>query len=194
MRILHVIDSLGVGGAETMLAVLANAFAEEGHAVQVCATRTGGATESLISKGIPVHILGRTSRYDFRGLLRFRRLVSQGAFEIIHAHGWSTGAFVTAARLLFGMRFGFVMHDHQGKSEAGSVVHDLLRRSTVQALSCYVGASEAALARARKAGVPADRSFCILNALPVAPIDGFEKADIDGEFHKTSDEATTGLC
>lgn len=39
MRILHVIDSLALGGAERMLVDIANASVSDGHTVSVCVTR-----------------------------------------------------------------------------------------------------------------------------------------------------------
>jgi len=194
MRILHVIDSLGIGGAETMLAVLANAFAEEGHAVQVCATRTGGATERLISKGIPVHILGRRSRYDFRGLLRFRRLVDTGDFEIIHAHGRSTGAFVSGVKLLLGIRPVIVVHDHYGGIHIDRQVPESFRVLTRRMSSCYVGVSEELLAWGRRAGVASDRAFCILNALPMREWMAHRKTEHAAPLACDGENPCTGVC
>ena len=40
MNILHIIDSLAVGGAERVLVELANQAARDGHRVAVCVTRS----------------------------------------------------------------------------------------------------------------------------------------------------------
>lgn len=194
MKILHVIDSLGIGGAEKMLAVIASEFFHRGHHVEVCASRNGGATEGLIAKGIPVHILGRKSRYDLRGLVSFRQLVERGKFDVIHAHGRSTGAFVGTAKALFGMPSAIVLHDHYGGIHIDRTVPLSFGLVTRRVLACYAGVSEELVTWAKQAGVAADRTFCILNALPICDQEGDsdpERGEVSGV---ETENCQTGVC
>ncbi len=166
MKILHIIDSLAIGGAERMLAVLANAFHRAGHEVEVCATRCSGGTEALIDRGIPIHVLGRRSRYDFRGLVRFCRLVKEKNFDILHVHGRSTGAFVAVAKIVAGITGVVVLHDHHGV-RLNRRVPLTFRLLTKRILGCYVGVSEEHLRWSLCAGIPPQLTNYLPNALPL---------------------------
>lgn len=167
MKILHIIDSLAIGGAERMLAVLANAFHKAGHEVAVCATRCGGGTEALIDRGIPIHVLGRRSRYDLRGLVRFCRLVKEKNFDILHVHGRSTGAFVAVAKIMWGIPGAVVLHDHYSV-HLNAKVPLTFRLLTKSALGLYVGVSKEHLCWSRSAGIPSESAWYIVNALPLS--------------------------
>ncbi|HEY7957676.1 MAG TPA: glycosyltransferase [Polyangia bacterium] len=58
MRILHLIDSLGGGGAERQLAYLAGGLVERGHEVHVLSLDGGPHRARLVEKGVVLH-LGR---------------------------------------------------------------------------------------------------------------------------------------
>lgn len=111
--VVHVIDSLAIGGAERLAVDLANGLADRGRAVHLVATRGSGPLRDDVATGVTVHDLARRSRFDLAGLRRFRRLVRDLDPGIVHAHGWSSLQFATAA--LAG-RLGapaLVFHDHR---------------------------------------------------------------------------------
>lgn len=111
--VVHVIDSLAIGGAERLAVDLANGLADRGRPVHLVATRGAGPLLDDVATGVTVHDLARRSRFDLAGLRRFRRLVRDLSPGIVHAHGWSSLQFATAA--LAGRRRGpaLVFHDHR---------------------------------------------------------------------------------
>lgn len=88
MRVMQVITSLGIGGAERQLATLAEALVADGHAVEIV-TLAGPnpLADSLRQVGCVVTELGGTiGRPDPRLITRLRRLVRDQRPDIVHSH------------------------------------------------------------------------------------------------------------
>lgn len=88
LRITLIIRSLGVGGAERQLAVLAMGLAERGHVVQVIPYYDGGVWGAdLQAAGVVVAPLGKRSRWDIVAPgLRLRRTIRAFEPDIIHGY------------------------------------------------------------------------------------------------------------
>ena len=111
MKVLQLIDSLAIGGAERMSVNLANALAKEGVGSFLCATRRGGKLEKAIAPEVTYMVLGKRTSVDLQALWRLAGFVRQNQIDIIHAH---SSSFFTAVlvKLLTGVRV--VWHDHNG--------------------------------------------------------------------------------
>ena len=111
MKVLQLIDSLAIGGAERMSVNLANALAKEGVGSFLCATRKGGDLEAMVAPEVTCLILGKRAPVDLKALWRLAGFVRQNQIDIIHAH---SSSFFTAVlvKLLTGVRV--VWHDHNG--------------------------------------------------------------------------------
>ncbi len=105
-RILYVIGTLDVGGAERQMAELASRLDRKRFAVSVCALTSGGPVEkTLEAAGISVTIIGIRGLYkNFSAasllripaaLWRLRRFIRRGRFDIVH--GILFHAYVLAA-------------------------------------------------------------------------------------------------
>jgi glycosyltransferase involved in cell wall biosynthesis len=113
-RVLQVVDSLGMGGAETWLMELLR-FWSKNDTVQMDFVATGGKTgifdDEARRLGAKVHYL-RYGRAHLRGFAKeFRRVLREGRYEVIHDHqdftsGWH---FLMAAGVLPRLR---VTHVH----------------------------------------------------------------------------------
>ncbi|MBF0123772.1 MAG: glycosyltransferase [Magnetococcales bacterium] len=88
MRILFLARSLDRGGAERQLALLAAGLKQRGHTVGVALFYRGGIFEQpLHQAGIPVHDLGKRSRWHVVTFLwRLIRLVRQQRPDILHSY------------------------------------------------------------------------------------------------------------
>jgi glycosyltransferase involved in cell wall biosynthesis len=126
-------------------------------------------------------------------MMKFRRLVEVGGFDILHAHGRSTGAFVGLAKLMGGVKGAMVLHDHYGGVRYNGQVPLAFRAIVLRAISCYVGASSDLAAWAAAAGVLPDRCFCILNAVSTEDF-----ADLSGgacsDASLGREKRTVGVC
>jgi glycosyltransferase involved in cell wall biosynthesis len=113
MVIAHVIDSLEVGGAETVVAALCRAHGDGGHRVEVhCLTTAGRLAEELQQTGVPVYVhaaetASRTMWSLFRAFQRSRP-------EVVHCHNKTATiraaavARLTGARAIISTRHGLV--------------------------------------------------------------------------------------
>lgn len=96
MRVLHVIDSLGAGGAERALVTLCHALRKLGVHVEVAVLSLPHTlAPELEAGGIPVHDLQGRSRPGPVAAGRLRRLVRRGGYDVVHTHLFN--ATVTAA-------------------------------------------------------------------------------------------------
>src|SRR3954469_17001340 len=94
MRIVHVVDSLEIGGAEMLIAQLCRYQRARGHDVKLCCTFTGGAlAEELCSLGFEVSLV---NAYGAFGRLRaLRRTLKRLNAEVAHCH--NAGATIMGA-------------------------------------------------------------------------------------------------
>jgi glycosyltransferase involved in cell wall biosynthesis len=88
IRVLLAIKGLGHGGAERLLldTVAAGHTAAVDYEVAFVMAAADALAPAVSAHGIPVHDLGATANYDLRWLARFRRLLAQGDFDVVHFH------------------------------------------------------------------------------------------------------------
>lgn len=87
-RVLWLAKGLGRGGAEQLLAGAARHFDPDRFEVEVAYLLPwkDHLVADFTARGIPVHCLGQRNRWDPRWLLRLRRLVAAGGFDLVHTH------------------------------------------------------------------------------------------------------------
>jgi glycosyltransferase involved in cell wall biosynthesis len=93
MRIVHVVDSLEVGGAETIVVQLCRAQAQAGHAPSVSCLYARGPLEAELN-GIPVHLHGPAPIFIL--VLRLWRHFRALRPDVVHCH--NATATIAAAR------------------------------------------------------------------------------------------------
>jgi glycosyltransferase involved in cell wall biosynthesis len=91
MRILHLITTLGPGGAEQIVYDLATRLDHDRFEVGVCSIldpvgRRGVFAERLHAAGVPVDTLGLTSRHQWLRTRRLRRLLRERKPDVLHCH------------------------------------------------------------------------------------------------------------
>jgi len=96
IKVLHVTQFLAIGGLETVIIDLCKTIDKNSFEVEVlclngyeklCAQR-------LSAENIPVHLITKESRYDFRFFLKVSRFIKNHKIDVIHAH---SGCFFYAA-------------------------------------------------------------------------------------------------
>lgn len=89
MRVLHVIPTLVVGGAERMVARLAGHLHRWGHTVSVAVMYDSQGTwieAELISAGVPLHFLGKRPGLDLSMIPRLARVIAGFRPDVLHTH------------------------------------------------------------------------------------------------------------
>ncbi len=100
-KVLHVVESMEAGGAERVVAEYAKWHDRSRYAPEVCCVLTSGPfADSVVASGVPVHVLGRRSRYDIGAVLRLARIVRRGRFDVVHNHNFAALAAGLPASVL----------------------------------------------------------------------------------------------
>lgn len=102
LRALHVIDSLGRGGAEQMLVTLLPALAAQGCAAQVAVLRAPYDLQpALEARGIRVHRLPKSGKWNLpRRARAIARIAQEQKADIIHAHLYFPAITLALLRLM----------------------------------------------------------------------------------------------
>lgn len=102
MRVVHLITSLGRGGAEQMLFRILENGGAANQGIAVISMTAGGANGQKISNlGIPVFDLGmRQGTPSVRALWHFRKLINQLEPDIVHCWMYHANILGSVARLL----------------------------------------------------------------------------------------------
>jgi glycosyltransferase involved in cell wall biosynthesis len=113
VRLLLVVDSLEVGGAERQVVDLAAALQRNGYEVTVACSVAGGLSDALEEMEIPVRpLLGRLAkrRLSRAYAWRLRRLLKSERFDLVHAHIYAS--VVAAAIATLGTGIPLVITEH----------------------------------------------------------------------------------
>lgn len=89
LRVLQVIDSLAMGGAERIVAMVSEGLVRRGVDVRVAPLRSlAGDTlrEPLVRAGVPVVPLDADGFYDLSAWVRLRRYLRRESIDLVHTH------------------------------------------------------------------------------------------------------------
>jgi glycosyltransferase involved in cell wall biosynthesis len=110
MKIIHVVYSLEMGGAEVLVAQLCRIQRANGHDVSVCAySKLGAVGEALQADGFDIHVPGEA--HPARTMLRYFRLFRRLKPDVVHCHNVApTLQAALSARLAGVKRVGSTRH------------------------------------------------------------------------------------
>lgn len=102
MKIAHIIETPGTGGAESVLVDIATRLPPEFQSVGVmmCESWTG---RELEKRGIPVTVLPLTRSFDFGWVLRFAKFIREQKIDAIQSHEFTANVYATAAAKITGV-------------------------------------------------------------------------------------------
>jgi glycosyltransferase involved in cell wall biosynthesis len=86
MKILHILDSLGRGGAEILVLDLCRNAKKNGLDLSFAATGGGALEEDFKSSGAPFFRLQRRLPLDLAVVLKLRKIIKSQKIDIVHAH------------------------------------------------------------------------------------------------------------
>ena len=112
-RLLLVVDSLEVGGAERHVVDLASALHRKGYEVEVACSIADGLSKPLEEAGVPVRPLARRlvkRRVSLAYARGIRKLLREGRFDLVHAHIYASA--VAAAIATRGTGLPLVVTEH----------------------------------------------------------------------------------
>jgi glycosyltransferase involved in cell wall biosynthesis len=171
--IVHVVDSLEVGGLERTVVRLAIAQKKAGDDVQIITIWSNGPLAApLTEAGIPVTCMAKRHGLDIRTIKRLRDTVSTGV-DVIHTHNVMPHYYATAASLGLKVRRVSTRHD-MGMHLKGKRMNFLYNLSLYKT-HAVVAVCEAARSRfvAEKI-VPQNIISVIYNGIPAINKNGSE--------------------
>lgn len=183
LRVLTVVDTLAVGGAERVAVDLSNALDRADHEVLLCSTRHDGPMRAELASDVAVTVLGRHHRWDPVGLASFVRYVREQEVDLIHSHSRGTMQFVSLARRVGLGSVPQVFHDHYGALHVDRSAPWSLRHPLRTGVDHYLGVDRRLCRWAVEAvGLPSDRVSLAVNGVDLRRFDGAAPLDLRATF------------
>jgi glycosyltransferase involved in cell wall biosynthesis len=113
LGVMHLVDTLEVGGAERVAVTLVNHLDQSRYAPHLCSTRREGPLAFAVDRSVRRLKLNRRWRFDVGPVFRLRRYIQRNRISILHAHG----STVFLARLIgmFPPYPAVIWHTHYGR-------------------------------------------------------------------------------
>lgn len=115
LKVLHVIDSLRIGGAERVLVDLCNLLIRKNVDVSVLVITGEDPMRKYLDPDIPYYKLNRTFKWDMAKLYRINKICR--GYDIIHVHLRYNFKYLAFCKFVFRGKFRIVLHDHFGDIE-----------------------------------------------------------------------------
>lgn len=112
IRVMQIIDSLNIGGAERMAVNIANELPQDTFESHLCVTRVTGSLEKEVTPNVRLLFLERKHTIDAKAFLKLAQYIRKNRIDIIHAHASSLLIANIAALLAPSVKL--IWHDHYG--------------------------------------------------------------------------------
>jgi len=164
-KVLHVVESLQAGGAERVVAEYAKWHDRSRYEPDVCCVLSAGPlADSVAAFGVPVHVLGRRSRFDLRAIARLARIIRRGRFDVVHNHNFTALVAGLPAAIL-GRARAVVRTEHNVVHTRGPARHYLSRAAALRE-DAQIGVSGAVRRAHTECGrIPVSRFVTVLNGI-----------------------------
>lgn len=165
LDVLHVIGSLGAGGAERNLYYLAPSMARSRLAYGICCLMVRGEFAGEVERaGVPVYALGFRRRNTLQTVIRLRRLMRCRRVKVVHTHLYECGVLGRIAAWLAGVPV-IITHEH-GKTTWKKWYHRWFERIAVRGTDLRIAVSgDIKDLRLRHEHTPRDKIVVIGNAV-----------------------------
>jgi len=121
LKVLQIIDSLAMGGAERVCVNYANALSQvKGVESFLCVARSSGPLFDMIDSGVQTLILNKKSSLDLNAIITLRRFIIENKITHIHAH---TSSFFIAKLAQLFSNVKIIWHLHNGEMKSTSSKH-----------------------------------------------------------------------
>ena len=164
-RVLHVVRSLALGGAERVVTEFALAHDRERFDPEICCVLEGGPLSSELEQaGVPVHVLKRKGRLDARSVFALGALVRKRRIDVVHNHNL-TALIVGVPGALMGGARAIIRTEHNVTARP-PIASLLVSRLASLFEDAQIGVSEAVRVSHRRAGrIPGRRFVTIRNGI-----------------------------
>ena len=164
-KVLHVIGSMQTGGAERVVAEYAKWHDRSRYEPEVCCVLSSGAfADSVAVSGVPVHVLGRNSRFDLRAIVTLARIIRRGRFEVVHNHNFAALTVGLPASIL-GRARAVVRTEHNVVRTRGRARYYLSRAAALREDAQIAVSAAVKRAHTECGRIPRARFVTIMNGI-----------------------------
>jgi glycosyltransferase involved in cell wall biosynthesis len=173
MRILHIISSGGMYGAEAVILNLSRALNEQGH-TSILGIFSNSSNPNLqlheraLAEGIDSHLISCRGQVDLSVPASIRTLAASTNADLIHAHGYKADVYAYLA--MRGLPMPLVSTCHTWYDDNRLVwLYGVIDRRVLRRYNSIVAVSEDVRQRLLGSGVAADRIHFIRNGIDLRP-------------------------
>ena len=175
MKILHVISSGGMYGAEAVILNLSRMLNEGPHrsllgVFQNFSNSNVQLHERAIQEGIDSHLIPCRGQVDRAAAVRIRELVARTGVDVVHAHGYKADIYVYLAMRSSRIPFVSTCHNWLDIDRKASL-YGFLDRWILRRYARIVAVSADVRQRLVEAGVSAEKISMIRNGIDLRPFD-----------------------
>lgn len=194
-RILWLIDSMTVGGAERLVPIFAQSYDKTRFALSVACLKEieGNSMAAELEKiGVPVTVIGARNLRDFAGFRRLIKFIRENRFDLIHTHLTYSDIWGRIAARLTGARVVSTLHVakfsarnmREGRTDIIERLADLVRRNLGGPV---IAVSDSLKARFRDKGYSNGRVVTVRNGI------NLKEFELPHEFSREEQRAKLGL-
>jgi glycosyltransferase involved in cell wall biosynthesis len=188
-RVVHIIDRLPPDGAERLLADVLRSRSGDFEYTVLCLVEGGALVPEIEESGVPVVILGRKGRYDFRLLLRLIAWLKEYRPIAVHTHLFTADSWGRLAAFLVHVP-GIYSTVHSTNTWKGNV-HRLVDRTMARLSTNVIACSEEVEVVLRERDhIPANRLVTIANGVDLRRFASLPEIDLADEFDFPADATT----
>lgn len=140
MRVMQLIDSLELGGAERMAVTYANMLSSEVEASYLCTTRAEGPLKETLNGQVSYEFLKKENSIDRNALQRAVAFIKKEKITIIHAH--STSYFFAFLIKRQYKNVTLIWHNHHGASPKYSLFKRFVLRYCLQSFHAVIAVNK----------------------------------------------------
>lgn len=188
----HIIDELPPDGAERLLVDLMRRRSGRFRYVVVCLVKGGPLESEFAALGVPVVIIGRTSKFDLGMVLRLARWMRREQVAVVHTHLFTADVFGRLAACLAGVRAVLsTSHNVNGwKGRAHRLLDRLLAGVSSRVVGCTEEVGRVLVQRDR---IPARKVAVVENGVDLRRFDAVSAEGVRQEFGIAPDAMLMGV-
>jgi glycosyltransferase involved in cell wall biosynthesis len=176
MRVLHIISSSGMYGAEAVILNLSRALNEGGHCSMVgvfsnAANPNMQLHERAMEEGIESYEIACAGQIDRATIAAIRELAVRTRADVVHAHGYKADIYVYLALRRAGIAMVSTCHTWYD-TDWMLTFYGKVDRLVLRKFARVVAVSDEVRQRLLQAGVRAERIDLVRNGIDLRPFDG----------------------
>lgn len=197
MNIVHVVESLDIGGLETVVVALARWQSQHADRPRViCLFHEGALAATARAAGIQVDVVGKSRGFDTGALRRLRSLLGHGDIDVLHTHNAVAHYHATIAAIGLRVRRLVNTRHGMGQSRSNRRLHTFYRIALAGTRSAVAVCHAARDEFIRAGHIPARKCIVIPNGVAtngIAARDDGSKRALLAQLGRPADTFVVGI-